>query len=619
MYAKRIQVLNYGPIGQLDITLPFEGDVPKPVVLVGENGSGKSILLSHIVNGLMAAKGIVYSETPEVETGKVYKLRSNFYIKSGSDYYFARVDFEDDLFMGEIRSVPQKQEYADNPTGLREGDAKDAWDRMNSDDHEHLIGNIDSNSKNKIEAIFAKNCVLYFPPNRYEEPAWLNEENLKARAQYMDLKRREGQTNRKIIDYSPLHENQNWLFEVIYDRSAFELQTRPINYPLPKESNVSIPLPVFLGYLGDATSTYEIALQIIRNITRNTNARFGIGKRNNRVVSLQSEKGSIVPNIFQLSSGESSLLNLFLSILRDFDLCNASFSSAADIRGVVVVDEIDLHLHAVHQHEILPELIRMFPNIQFVVTTHSPLFVLGMHKAFGEDGFALYRLPHGHQISPEEFNEFGDAYQAFTRTGMFANDIRKAIETAQKPIVFVEGATDQKYLQKAAKLLGQEELLERLEIRDGGGKDNLRKIWNHFRPPLADIVHQEVVLLFDCDYQGKANCNRGSLFRRTVPLQPEPDHPVQKGIENLFAKCTLEKARQHKQVFIDVVGVHQKTERGNTETVPEKWAVNKDEKTNLCDWLCEHGTLEDFQRFEMVFQLIEEALGSTPSHLDTTC
>ena len=46
MYTKRIQLVNYGPIDHLDITFPFEGDTPKPVLLVGENGSGKSILLS---------------------------------------------------------------------------------------------------------------------------------------------------------------------------------------------------------------------------------------------------------------------------------------------------------------------------------------------------------------------------------------------------------------------------------------------------------------------------------------------------------------------------------------------------------------------------------------------
>lgn len=617
MYAKRIQVLNYGPIGQLDITLPFGGGVPKPVVLVGENGSGKSILLSHIVNGLISAKGVAYSETPEVDTGKVYKIRSNSYIKPGHEYYFSRVDFEDDLFIGELRSIRKRQQYVDNPVEFCEGDLKDAWEQMNPDDHEHLIGNIHINSKSKIGDIFAKNCVLYFPPNRHEEPAWLNEENLKARARYMDLKHMEEQTDRKIINHSPLQENQNWLFEVIYDRSAFEVQTQTFNLPV-NSGNVNIPLPIFSGYSGNATSTYEIAIQIIRNITRNPNVRFGIGRRNNRVVSLQSEKGPIVPNIFQLSSGETSLLNLFLSILRDFDLCNAPSSSAADVRGIVVVDEIDLHLHALHQHEILPELMRMFPKVQFVVTTHSPLFVLGMRKSFGEDGFALYRLPQGHQISPEEFSEFGDAYQAFTRTSMFSNDIRKAIETAQRPIVFVEGTTDQKYLQKAAKLLGQEEILERVDIRDGGGKDNLRKIWNQFKPPLADIVHQEVVLIFDCDYQGKTNCNRGNLFRRAIPLQPEPNHPVQKGIENLLIKPTLEKARQHNQAFIDVIGAHEKTERGNTEPVPEQWAVNKDEKTNLCDWLCENGTPKDFQHFQIVFDLIEGVLGSTASRLDAT-
>ena len=72
MYAKRVQIINYGPIGELDIEFPFDGDVPKPVVLVGANGSGKSILLSHIVNGLTSAKDHAYPESPEIEKGKVF-------------------------------------------------------------------------------------------------------------------------------------------------------------------------------------------------------------------------------------------------------------------------------------------------------------------------------------------------------------------------------------------------------------------------------------------------------------------------------------------------------------------------------------------------------------------
>ena len=117
MYTKRIQIVNYGPIEKLDIEFPFEGEIPKPVVLVGENGSGKSIALSHIVNGLLSAKNVAFPETPEVELGKVYKLRSSTYIKSGNQYYFARVDFEQGLFVSEIRLRQYKQDYLDVPIG----------------------------------------------------------------------------------------------------------------------------------------------------------------------------------------------------------------------------------------------------------------------------------------------------------------------------------------------------------------------------------------------------------------------------------------------------------------------------------------------------------------------
>ena len=179
---------------------------------------------------------------------------------------------------------------------------------------------------------------------------------------------------------------------MVYDRAVFEAQTT--NVPLHLgNSGQSVEFAVIVGHSGNATSAFDIALQIIRRIfTGHENVRFGIGRRQNRVVSLYRGTEIIVPNIFQLSSGETVLLDLFLSILRDFDLSGATFNNAAEIRGIVVVDEIDLHLHAVHQHEILPSLMRMFPKVQFVVSTHSPLFVLGMVQTFGEDGFALYSV-----------------------------------------------------------------------------------------------------------------------------------------------------------------------------------------------------------------------------------
>ena len=609
MYTTRIRVSNYGPIDQLDINFPYSDDTPKPVVLVGQNGSGKSILLSHIVNGLLIAKDITYPETTEVETGKVYKYRSGTYIKSGSEFYFARVDFEKDLFTEEMRLQRPRQEYSSIPNGLHKGDAIDAWNNIRPQETDYFTSFFssghDETIRSTIKGIVSSNCLLYFPPNRFEEPAWLNRENLRSKAQYMDLKHLTGHTNRRLINYSPLQDNRDWLFDLIYDRSAFELQTRIIAF------NKSVSLPVFVGHSGNATNIYDIALRIVRKVVnRSQGVRFGVGKRINRVVSIVENEKRLVPNIFQLSSGETSLLNLFLSILRDFDLSEVSLTNSDSIRGVVVVDEIDLHLHTIHQHTILPELIQMFPNVQFIITSHSPLLVLGLKNTLGRDGFALYQMPQGKPIAPEEFSEFSNAYNTVKRTNAFLGDIRKAVEATREPILFVEGTTDKKYLLAAAEHLGCQSVLNTIEIRDGNGEPGLKTIWNRMPEQILDLMPHTIVLLHDCDYTGE-NANKGNMFRRIIPRQW--NHPLEKGIENLFSKDTLERARRHKSEFLNVRSAHTQTTRGICTKIPEKWSIDNNEKTNLCNWLCDNGTREDFQHFTEVFDLVDVILESNSS------
>lgn len=606
MYTRKVQILNYGPIGHLDIDLPFDGDAPKPVVLVGENGTGKTILLSHIVNGLAAAQGRAYPETPVVDQGRVYKIRSSSYIKSGGEYSFGRVDFEAGLFLCEVATRRLKQDYETMPLELLGSPAKEAWDQMEGHKSNHVFTNF-GEGENKIRDIFYKNCVLYFPSNRFEEPAWLNEENLNAKAKYMDITHVAGHTSRRMINYSPLRDIQDWLFGVIYDRIAFEPEIRDIAID---QGNKNPPLirPAIIDYSGTATSIYGVVLELLRRVMRgDNNARLHVGHRTNRVISLEGDTGLKVPNVFHLSSGETSVLNLFFFIMRDFDLCRASFEGAESVRGIAVVDEIDLHLHAVHQHEVLPGLMRMFPNVQFIVTTHSPLFVLGMKNVFGEDGFGLYQLPHGEQIDPEEFSEFGNAYRTLTATRRFSSDLLSAIKNAQTPLLYLEGTTDRDYLKRAAQLLGELPALDALQVRDGGGASQMQSIWKSIAKLPEELVPRKLVLLYDCDVEGglDSNLNR---FRRKIPRQSS--HPIEKGIENLFGKSTLEKARSHKPQFIDTTAEHPSTVRGQHRTIPERWTINDDEKRNLCDWLCANGTAEDFQHFQVIFDLLDEVLGA---------
>lgn len=73
-----------------------------------------------------------------------------------------------------------------------------------------------------------------------------------------------------------------------------------------------------------------------------------------------------------LSDGYSALLNIVTELIMQIG-CDDVYSF--DKQGIVLIDEIETHLHIALQKKVLPLLTTFFPNIQFIVTTHSP-FVL---------------------------------------------------------------------------------------------------------------------------------------------------------------------------------------------------------------------------------------------------
>ena len=127
------------------------------------------------------------------------------------------------------------------------------------------------------------------------------------------------------------------------------------------------------------------------------------------------------------------------------------------------------------------------------------------------------------------------------------------------------------------------------------GSGNLAKIWKDSLLPLTKVLPQQVLLLFDCD-TARVPDRKGKLWQRTIPLQDQ--NPIRKGIENLFSKATLEKARQHSPTFFITEEEHGGTDaNGQTITVPEKWAVNDNEKANLCAWLAGMARRKTFSIF----------------------
>ncbi len=604
MYLKRLVLQNTGPISDVSYTLPFaENGNPKPLVLVGPNGSGKSIVLSFVANALLATHATLYDKS-EVEKGRVYKLRSPGYIRSGQEYYFGHLVFENGIETTEWQLRMTRKAYEEK-YGPRHNHI--SWKLINEDKGEVFWSNMEE-KQSEVEKLVDQNCLLYFPANRFEEPGWLNLENLTRRAELKDFKRISGRSNRTIIQHAPLARNRNFLLDVIFDRNLNELKMpwAPVSLgTLQFGLQPVIPSQIPPEYAGPSTMIDRALNEILQVILRNADAHFSVGPRKSRTISVDLKDQQWVPNVFQLSTGETAVLNLFLSIIRDYDESGATFTTLEDVRGIVIVDEIDAHLHCELQSIVLPKLIKRFPKVQFILTSHSPLFLLGLRNELTEDGFVVLELPEAGEIGVERFSEFQRAFDTLKNSDTYKKEIASAIDASRKPLVVVEGDYDIHYLTKAAQFLNRAALLQSVQLHDGGGFGSIQNLWKNLDRKFCNALAQRVVLLFDCDVKTQDD-NRGKVARRVIPTVA--NNPVRKGIENLFPESTIAKARAHNGKFIDVTPEIRKTVRGEEALEPEILQVNSDEKKNLCTWLCKDGTAEDFSGFGVVFDLIEQAL-----------
>lgn len=75
--------------------------------------------------------------------------------------------------------------------------------------------------------------------------------------------------------------------------------------------------------------------------------------------------------------------------------------TTAGIRGIVLIDEIEAHLHARWQRRVIASLRQMFPKVQFIATSHSPLVAasVGPHQA---DALAVLSLMPGNRVEASE-------------------------------------------------------------------------------------------------------------------------------------------------------------------------------------------------------------------------
>lgn len=187
--------------------------------------------------------------------------------------------------------------------------------------------------------------------------------------------------------------------------------------------------------------------------------------------------------IEQLSDGEKNMIALVGDIARRLAIANPNLANPLEGGGVVMIDEIDLHLHPAWQRLVVGKLPETFPNIQFILTTHSPQ-VLG--EVHAENIRCL-------DIAEDGTIEIGTPASTY---GMTSNEILDAV---MKP-GGVDTLTRTKYVQEKLDKINRDIDAEKFPE----AKKKIETLRNELGHSLPDLVYAEsMVAMLEPETDGK--------------------------------------------------------------------------------------------------------------------
>jgi hypothetical protein len=610
VYLRNCLIENVGPLEFVDLSLPLDGEGnPQPVVLVGQNGSGKTILLSHVADAFVELAKVVHEDVLVGQggvRGPFFKVVGGTTQRTGEDFGIALLEFLDgkSAFCYVDKSGTLDPGAYREKMGERFGPVA-TWPVQGN----HKKAPI---SEEDSERIFEQNSICYFPSARHERPHWLNRESVPDEPVFQVEERLRGRLRQPIIVESATQENKQWLLDVMLDSRA-DYVPRMTQGDSPELGFQVIGNPGNLIRLLVSRHNVQTLLQ---NVLQEPSAQLLLNYRNvpSHRLSIRTDSG-IVPSLDHLSSEQANLFNLFATIIRYADRNNITKSfTLQEISGIVLVDEIDAHAHSDLQYEVLPKLLKLFPKVQFILTSHSPLFLLGMEREYGSDGFQLIEMPNGQSITTERFSEFERSWEIYRRTAAYEKSLQEALRVGSKPLVLTEGKTDPKYIRTALDLLGRQDLLDGLEIEYVGTQGSQGSLTSgasslkHTRNILEanpGLTNRKVLLLYDCD-TNRPNSDVGLLKERTIPRN-HANTTAKSGIENLLPSSLFEEGLLQRFIF----------EREQPRGFIVSNTIREFDKTRFCDYVCDdRKDAEDFQRFSAVIQIFEEFLDAEPTSED---
>ncbi|MDB8794616.1 AAA family ATPase [Romboutsia sp. 1001216sp1] len=306
-----------------DIRIDIDEDEKKHLIITGKNGSGKSTLLEAVKD----------------------------YLKSIEDkWYDNRIKAS-----GEVKRIKQNIAQIENNSSI------------SNDEKVRIINNYEKNLENHMHFIrkYGNWVDLDIFKNELIQNIYRKGEFIFS---YFGAKRNSDVIIPKGVDKVKLSEQYK-----IDTKPAKEFLKYLVDLKTQQSFAITEGEPEEAEKIGSWFKSFESSLKELMN-EPNLKLKFDYKNYNFNIIEDNKE-----PYGFnELSDGYSAVLDIVMDLIMRME---KKASRSYDLEGIVLIDEVETHLHISLQKKIMPFLTSLFPNIQFIVTTHSPFVLNSINDA----------------------------------------------------------------------------------------------------------------------------------------------------------------------------------------------------------------------------------------------
>ncbi len=342
MKVKKISLFHFRHFEHFSVEFDDSGII----AIVGNNGAGKTTILDSIAICLTHFTGELLSSEEGYSIDAWFQSKD---ITVGHIEGFCEIDFN-------AKDLPEPSKIKVikkiNEKGLT----------FNKTPNNFILNFRKLIQKDKIRSI---PIIAYYNVNRTYDSEYKANQPIKTYNKMLFA------YERSLSLRSPsLGDFEKWFIEQQAIENSYKIKEKDLDAVLPSLEIVRRALDGFLQLM-NSESYSEIFVKQESNLytdfSESTKAHLAIRKDDVELL------------FSQMSHGERMIIGLVCEIARRLFLANPT-SNPLDGQGVILIDELELHLHPRWQSTIAKALTSTFPNLQFIVTTHSPLILSGLRK-----------------------------------------------------------------------------------------------------------------------------------------------------------------------------------------------------------------------------------------------